>query len=168
MFRTAMKKDAEILGGFYSELDSEEGLDQYRVKVHSMKSSAGLIGIVQLAGMAMELEAAAKKKDRDTIQMMHYIFIDRWLSFYEPLGELFEDENPLKQAENYTNEIVDILGHIRRGAEEMDVGVLDDMSKKLEEYSFSDETAEKIEEIRTMIFNFEVEKLMVYDYDSVV
>lgn len=168
MFRTAMKKDAEILGEFYSELDSEEGLDQYRVKVHSMKSSAGLIGIVQLAGMAMELEAAAKKKDRDTIQMMHYIFIDRWLSFYEPLGELFEDESPLKQAENYTNEIVDILGHIRRGAEEMDVGVLDDMSKKLEEYSFSDETAEKIEEIRTMIFNFEVEKLMVYDYDSVV
>ena len=46
----------------------------------------------------------------------------------------------------------------------MDIDVLDAMSTKLDEYMFSDELNEEIERVKTDIFNFEVEKLRVYEF----
>ena len=60
MFLAALHRDANELNLYFDSIDNENAMTSYRIKVHSMKSSAALIGIVQLAGMAMELEEAAK------------------------------------------------------------------------------------------------------------
>lgn len=164
MFYRSIKSDIEELNSYFEEIETEKALDLYRIKVHSMKSSASLIGIVQLSGMAMELEAAARNYHTDIIKALHPVFAERWVSYYKELSPLVEVKTPKKNAEEYRDEIEAIFAKIRSGAEDMDIDVLDAMSTKLDEYMFSDELNEEIERVKTDIFNFEVEKLRVYEF----
>lgn len=165
MFYKSIKRDADELCLYFEGIANEEGLKSYRIKVHSMKSSAALIGIVHLAGLALELEMAAKKGDCDLIRAFHPVFIERWLGYSELLSELITEKTPKKKAADYRDEILAIFEEIRNGAEEMDVDILDEMSAKLDEYSFEGDMDEKIQQIKANIFNFEIEKLRDCQYD---
>ncbi len=159
MFRTKLRADIMELDSFFEDIDSAEGCDGYRVKVHSMKSSAALIGIVQLAGMAMELEKAARNGDAEIIRALHPVFANRWNSYYELLAEIAVDSSQLKPAFEYMDEIEEIFEQIRYAAEDMDVDVLDEMSKRLDEYHYEKPLAEKVEMVRMWILGFELDKL---------
>lgn len=159
MFLTALKRDADELGMYFDSIENEEALAAYRVKVHSMKSSAALIGIVQLSGMAMELEEAARSLDADTIKSMHPVFIKRWLSYEQLLAEFAVKKTADKKAEEHKESIDDIIERIHTAAAEMDVDKLDDLSAELDGYSFNADAAEKVSHIKDMIFNFDIEGL---------
>ena len=124
-----------------------------------MKSSAALIGIVRLAGMAMELEDAAANGDTDTIKALHPVFIKRWISYKELLKEFSDSAAAAKNADDFRNEIADIIERIHEAADEMDVDKLDELSAELENYAFSGDEADKAEKIKTAIFSFDLEML---------
>ncbi len=165
MFYKSIKHDAEELSLYFDGINNDEGLSSYRIKVHSMKSSAALIGIFHLSGLALELETAAKSGNRDIIRLVHPVFIERWLGFRELLSVLVEKKTAKKRAADFKDEILEIFEGIRNGVEEMDVDILDAMSSKLDEYSFDDENEAKIEEIKAHIFNFELEELVNCRYE---
>ncbi len=159
MFRKSVAKDVEEIDGYFSTIDAEGSINSYRIKVHGMKSTASLIGIVRLAGMAMELEEAAREKNAEVIKLLHPVFIRTWKDYYDELAVLFADEQALRTADECREEILEIFGNIRNAAKLMDVDALDEMSKKLDEYSFDGDAADQIEQVKKSIFNFEVEKL---------
>ena len=165
MFRKSVAKDVEEIDGYFSTIEAEGSINSYRIKVHGMKSTAALIGIVRLAGMAMELEEAAREKNAETIKLLHPVFIKTWNDYYDELAVLFSDEQTLRNADEYRDEILEIFENIRNAAKLMDVDALDEMSKKLDEYSFDGDAAEQIEQIKKSIFNFEVEKLRECQYN---
>ena len=53
----------------------------YRIKVHSMKSSANLIGATVIGGMAKLLEDAARRGDLTYIANLHPMFNKEWRSY---------------------------------------------------------------------------------------
>ncbi len=156
MLKSSLRSDAAELNSYYEDL--ENSLDSYRIKVHSMKSSAALVGIIPLAGMAMELEIAARSKDTSVIRAMHPIFIERWLSYYSLIPS--EDKQGGKSAEQHRSEIAEIFSEIRSAAESMDVDKLDEMSARLDEYSFPEQEAEHISRLKAMILNFRIEDIL--------
>ncbi len=159
MFRNSVAKDVEEINGYFGRIDEEDAVNSYRIKVHGMKSTASLIGIVRLAGMAMELEEAARDMNRDVIMLLHPVFIAAWKEYYNELAVLFNDDEPLKDADEFHNEILEIFESIRQAAKQMDVDTLDEMSQRLDKYSFEGKAAENIDQVKKSIFNFEVEKL---------
>lgn len=163
MFVKALKADADELNGYYADIDSENTLLNYRVKVHSMKSSAALIGIIRLAGMAMELEAAARNGKTEIIRAMHKVFIESWLSYYEPLSAINNTEAATKMASDYPEVIAEIIEDIKEAAGRLDINELDDLSKELGEYIFEGEEEQKIEQLKAMIFGFEVERIKEFE-----
>ncbi len=156
MLKASIKKDAAELNSYYDDLDN--CLDGYRIKVHSMKSSAALVGIIPLAGMAMELETAARSKSTAVIRAMHPIFIERWLSYYSLLPS--EEKSNGKPAEDFRGELAEIYSDIRAAAQQMDVDKLDALSARLDEYSFPEEEEEHVGQIKSMILNFQLEELL--------
>lgn len=158
MLRSSIRKDAEELCGYFDGQD--ESLDSYRIKIHSMKSSAALVGIVSLAGMAMELESAARNRDTSVIRALHPVFIERWLEYYGRLSVVAEEKRPEKDADQYREEIGRIYSEIRSAAEEMDVDALDVLSAQLAEYYFSDAEAARVEHIRSLILDFRIEEIL--------
>ncbi len=165
MFRRSIAKDVDEINGYFSTIDNEDSINSYRIKVHGMKSTAALIGIVRLAGMAMELEEAAREKNTAVIIQLHPVFIDSWKNYYTELGVLFKKDLPLKNADEFHDEILEIFDSIRNAAKMMDVDTLDEMSKRLDEYIFDKEHTAIIEQVKKSIFNFEVEKLRDCSYN---
>lgn len=156
MLKNSIRKDAAELSGYFDDI--ENMLDSYRIKVHSMKSSAALVGIIPLAGMALELETAARNKNISVIRSLHPIFTERWLSYYSLLPSAVT--NGSRDAEQHRSEVEEILAEIRSAAEEMDVDKLDELSAKLGEYAFSADEQEKMERIRGLILDFNIEELL--------
>lgn len=165
MFRRSIAKDVDEINGYFSTIDNEDSINSYRIKVHGMKSTAALIGIVRLAGMAMELEEAAREKNTAVIIQLHPVFIDSWKNYYTELGVLFKKDLPLKNADEFHDEILEIFDSIRNAAKMMDVDTLDEMSKRLDEYIFDKEHTAIVEQVKKSIFNFEVEKLRECSYN---
>ncbi len=165
MFRRSAAKDTEELDGYYFSIDTAEAVKSYRIKVHGMKSTASLIGIVRLAGMAMELEEAARDKNTAVIKALHPLFINSWKEYYSALGVLFKKTSAVKKASDYREEILEIFENIRNAADNMDVDILDEMSRRLDEFVFEDAESEKIEQVKADIFNFDIDKLCSCAYN---
>ncbi len=160
LFSAGMKRDAEELDSYFAAIEEEAMQSSYRIKVHSMKSSAAMVGFVQLAGMAMELENAARYGKTEVICAMHPVFIERWRSFIQPLAEIVTNDKSCEGVAASEEEISDIVAKIRSAAEDMDVDALDELSGRLDSYSFKGERAERAENIKAAILGFEIEKLM--------
>ncbi len=156
-FLSALIYDAEELNGYYTELENEEMLKNYRTKVHSMKSSAAIIGIVPLAGMAKVLENAARDGDVTTIRQLHSVFIQNWLEYKENLKPFAKEQTGNKKATDFPNEINAILQEMKAAAEDMDIDGMDEGVKKLEEYQFEGEQAEFFENIKRAAINLDAE-----------
>ena len=125
-----------------------------------MKSTASLIGIIRLAGMAMELEEAARCGNTEIIRMLHPVFVSNWRDYKNELAVLFTEDTNLKKAAEHKDAILEIFESIRDAADNMDVDTLDEMSRKLDEFSFDGSLAEKVEKVKNDIFNFNVENLV--------
>ncbi len=161
MLRSSIKKDAAELCGYFDELD--ECIDSYRIKIHSMKSSAALVGIVSLAGMAMELESAARNNETSVIRSLHPVFIERWLGYYAGLSVVAAEKAPEMSADEHKQEVDEIFAKIHSAAEDMDVDALDSLSAELERYAFSADMSEKVEHIRSLILDFRIEELLQHE-----
>ncbi|MCM1499915.1 MAG: response regulator, partial [Clostridium sp.] len=93
-YRTA-EEEAAQLGQFFevickAEMADEERLAQYRIKVHSMKNSAAMIGAVSLSGVAKMLEYAARDGKVDVIKNLTPLFLQEWAHMKEILEPVSE------------------------------------------------------------------------------
>ncbi len=150
-FYNILKLHAGKLEGFYKELPEE--LDNYRIQVHGMKSSAAAVGIIPLAGMAKMLEFAAKDGDFETIQSMHNIFIREWLSYCDKLKGVFNlgEEADLPKEEIDVNAMKALLSSLKESMEDMDIDASDEAMAKLVGLVKPVEVEELIDELKGQV-----------------
>ncbi|MBQ8878297.1 MAG: hypothetical protein IJ029_06180, partial [Lachnospiraceae bacterium] len=79
------------------------------------------------------------------------------LAVLEP--ESYENGGKEKPAEDYIEEIKQLLTRMNEAAEEMDIDSLDAIGKELRQYRFSDDRQEIIEKIQKAIVEFDVDYL---------
>lgn len=158
-FVSAIDYDADELEALYLELAQENGLKNYRIKVHGMKNSASIIGIIPLAGMAKVLEDAARTEDVAVLHNMHSIFLTRWRAYKEHLAEFSVSAKEGKNAAEHKEQIAAIYDKVRTAAEDMDIDALDACLEELEEYQFEGEQQAFFEKVKKAIINFDVEVL---------
>jgi len=158
-FVATIDYDAKELENLFAMIQEEEGRKNYCTKVHSMKNSANIVGIIPLAGMAKVLEDAARNNDSEVLVQMTPIFIENWCEYKEHLSVFAENVNNTKSAVDFAEEIKEILRAVKVAAEDMDIDALDELLKQLEKYQFDDEQAEFMSNIKMAIINFDVEFL---------
>jgi CheY-like chemotaxis protein len=135
-FRLMISRDSGRLQAFYEEFKymntaspEDYVMSEYRVLVHSMKSSATLVGIIPLAGMALLLEKAAATGDLDTIRSLHDVFIRNWNAYEERLAPLFEKEEGSGGAEFDREVFIAHLDKLMEASEMLDVDTMDPEAK---------------------------------------
>ena len=69
-----------------------------------------------------------------------------------------------KNASDHLEEIEQIFADIRNAAEDMDVDKLDAQAKLLDEFKYEGDQKDWIEQVKTMILGFEIEKLMTVSF----
>lgn len=160
-FYKALEMEADSLEKFYRESKEVDGkLDHYRIKVHSMKSSANMIGATALGGMAKVLENASRDGNIEIVNGLHDIFIEEWRSYKEKLKECLgideesETAEDKKEIEDYTI-LLAYLELLREAFEEMDIDEMDQMFANLEEYAYPADIQKNIEKLSVLVTNMD-------------
>ena len=95
-------RDFALIGGEHSDklvdFYNKKDFENYRIQVHSMKTSASVIGASELAEMAKTLEYAARDGDIELINSKTNDFIGTWNSMCAMLAkEFIEAKTPYKK-----------------------------------------------------------------------
>lgn len=139
------ERDKEI-SGYYEKEDFEN----YTIKVHALKSSAALIGAMELSEGAKDLEMAGKSDDIAYIRAHHDEVMKKLRSYKEPLSKIFaeEEQTSLKEKEEPKpaapkidyNEflITSMYGAIGEGIKQKNENYLKGLFKEMEDYDLGD------------------------------
>ncbi|MBR6469780.1 MAG: response regulator [Lachnospiraceae bacterium] len=131
VFYEAIDVKAEELNRFYNEND----LKNYTIKVHALKSSARIIGAGAFGEEAQGLENAGKAEDMDYIRDHHNRFIDKYISFKEPLSKVFSGpETDLGKPEADSDLMIEVFEEIKDAAADMDCERLDSIFDEMAAY----------------------------------
>jgi len=144
--------------------EQNQGLHHYRIKVHSMKNSAAMVGAVSLAGVARLLEYAAKDGKADVIKNITPVFLQEWGNMREILKPLAETEKPdekgVKPDYGLTKELLRLL---RNAMEEMDVDMADEIIQQLKRFAYPQNImAEVMENLCLAVTNLDEEQAAVW------
>lgn len=150
-FYNIIELHAGKLQNFYDNIQSD--LDEYRIQVHGMKSSAAAVGIIPLAGMAKVLEFAAKEKDIETIRGLHDIFVKEWRSYRKKLTGLFglgkEDDGPKETVDS--NALRALFHSLREAMEDMDIDTADECMAELKKLALPEEVAKSLDTLQAQV-----------------
>lgn len=134
---------------------SLELLKQYRIKVHSMKSSAGMIGAVSLSGVAKVLEYAARDGRLDILEGVTPIFLEEWRSYKERLQPCIQEEEKTV-VDNYAD-IIEFLRILQKAAADMDVDTMDEIMEYLQQFQYPSDIQELVEHLSVAVVNLDSE-----------
>lgn len=161
-FYSTMQGEADYLEQCYNELDKNElALENYRIKVHAMKSSSALIGALELSQMAKDLEYAAKDGNMEMIRNNTSEFLEKWRSYREKLSVCIAEEE--KSDIEDISVVKELLNDLKEAMDNMDVDVADEIMKSLKQYNYSDEVTMLMDKLATAVINldnFEVAEII--------
>lgn len=158
-FYKTIEAEADNLESCYTESKlNPDMLTQYRIKVHSMKSSANLIGAAVLGGMAKILENAARDADIKIIDALHDIFIKEWRSYREKLKDVVSSRIGDGQQEKKAVDcaaILSCLENLREAFAELELEAMDEAMKQLESYEYPEDIQKQVERLSACVINMD-------------
>ncbi|MBO5302586.1 MAG: response regulator [Lachnospiraceae bacterium] len=154
-FYKAVEAEADTLDKFYVDCKNDaESLRQYKIKVHSMKSSANMIGATVLGGMAKVLENAAKDADITVIDALHTIFLKEWRKSKDALREIVGD-NVIKAEVTDKQMLCDCLQKLMDAMEELDMDVMDTIMEQLNGFCYPQDIQAGMERLSAYVINLD-------------
>ena len=164
-FKTVLKIFYESVPAKYAEIEgfySAEDWNNYTIKVHALKSSAKLIGAMDLSEKAQKLETAGKENDTAYIRSNHEDMMKDYLKFKTILAPVFGDTEEKSAGKPVADESLmkSVYDGIREAADAMDCDTLEEILKELDDYSIPDGDKEKFDTIR--------QKIAGFDYDGIL
>ncbi|MCR4843086.1 MAG: response regulator, partial [Eubacterium sp.] len=157
------RSDAEELSGYADVLrdnpSDEATLSSYRIKVHSMKTSAGLCGALQVSGGAALLELVAQRGDGKSLADMTPHFLETWNELWQILHDHFRGDEP----DETNGEVIDeevlhsLLGQLVTSMKSYDVKSADAVISQIDAYSLPAGTKDSFEKLKTAVANLDAE-----------
>lgn len=159
----------ELLGAFYTVIDSKAGkirecvandrIRDYTIEVHALKSSARLIGAMELSKEFERLEEFGNAGDVDSIHERTEDVL-KWYESYKavlkPYGERTQEEKRTVDEK----EIIDCLRSIQEGTEQFDLDATDAAMEELETMRLPDNCLDLMNELRVFIADVAMEDIL--------
>ncbi|MCR4892515.1 MAG: response regulator [Lachnospiraceae bacterium] len=124
------------------DLYSKEDFKNYTIQVHALKSSARVIGALDLGDKAEALEKAGKNADFGYIREHHGDFVRAYAGFRQVLEPVCRDDNDENKPMADPELLKDALRRIQEAAEAMDCDELEEIFVEFEKYRIPDEDSQ--------------------------
>ncbi len=161
MFANHAEAEYQELSSYFAEISSEQGLSSYLTKVHSMKSSALLLGIYTLGGVAKILEDAARTEKVEVIRQFTPMFLESWLEFQAEIKLLTQEEEdegkPL--ATEHREVISKLFDQMVEAADILDIDELDRTMAALEQYRYEENIKQLLGKLKVSVEQFDVDRV---------
>ena len=143
---------------YYKDIDSGNTLEDYRIKVHAVKSMANTIGATALGGLAKTCEFAAKDNNIDRIKAITPILIEELEIMHERLKVLSSDVEKPKLED--IDELFALLEMLKMSIMTHDSEQADNIMKQIMSYSYDDDKQVKLEQLNLRIMNLEEDEAL--------
>lgn len=148
----------EKIQNSFAVVETPDGLNNYRIETHSVKSTSALIGAIHLHGLAKTAEYAAKDSDLDTIRAITPILLREMKNIQEKLSEMFAKEDSGDKIPVDPAKVVALISIIRYAMGRMDVDTVDERVNQLNEFAFDPDAAALIQQLQVSTMNLDVAK----------
>lgn len=150
-------KEMERLLSYYNQMKESEAsdsgeqmLDQFRILVHSMKSTTAMLGATDVSALAKILEYAAKDGNVTLIDAVLESFVAEWNGLWEQLknSELGRNNHLAKSQEMLEDEKVrEAFDKLMDAMEDYELEIADEIMEMLTSYSYEDSKQKIIDEL---------------------
>lgn len=149
----------EMLKESKTQEQFQRDMEQYRIKVHSMKNSAAMIGAVSLAGIARMLEYAARDQKKERIMQMTPVFLEEWQEMKQRL-QPFVKENAEEESkpEADTEMTKEYLRSLQEAMEDMDIDTADEIVVQIKRFCYPEQVMLQIENLEQAVANLDAER----------
>ena len=148
MFRDTIDENTKVLSDAYDA----GNIRLYTIKVHSLKSSARIIGANELSELCAALEDAGNREDTGFIRENHPILMNRYGRFREVLARLDkEEESGEKKSDVPEQELADAYEALKEVIPQMDYDSVEMILDQLSAYRLPDEDDRKMKELSVML-----------------
>ena len=158
-FYESVEFEREEILRYYNTIDDEEfPLEDYRIKVHGVKSMSNTIGAVSVGGLAKMCEYAARDGNIDRIRVMTPILIEELDGLKNRLSVLVTEVDKPKLED--ADELFAFLEMLKMALLTHDSEQADNISKQINSYSYDAKLQEKIDHLSHHIMNLEEEEAL--------
>ncbi len=138
----------------------EKDYRNYTVLVHALKSSARLIGAMELSQMAAHLEECGNKEDTAQIEDKTPQLLDLYRSYKEKLSPINEDQNEEELPKIPSEDLIRAFKDMRELLEAYDFDTADGIMDMLSGYRIPEDYKERYEKIRQLMAAVDRDALM--------
>lgn len=156
-FYKTIDYEVENLNEMYKNIEDSDIMEQYKIKVHSLKSTTKMIGALSLSGVSRVAESYAINKDVQRIKNITPIIIDELKKIKGTLHEWVGSKNTKPPMEDY-DEMRSILGELEKALKLRNLDKTDELVGELCEYSYEEELQEKVDTIAKQVLNLQMKK----------
>ena len=158
-----------LLADFYKLIDQKsvkvekclaDGLlREYTIEVHALKSTARMIGAMELSDKFYELEKLGDAENQIAMEKLTPDVLSLYRSF-KPLLEPFAKSMEQKKKEVSTEEIIETLNQLRNAMDCFELDEADRAMHKLEGYMFPEDCRLKVEQLSAFVADVAMEEVM--------
>ena len=161
MFLERIEESAKEIDDLYKAQD----IKNYTIKIHAIKSSARMIGAMNLGEDAQELENAGKRNDYDFIKGHHSEFVDNYRDFeslVSKMAEYYEQssgdskDKPVADASRMNK----LYNDLKEAAENYDTIRIDELFEDISAYRVPVEEIDLFSKLKEAADAFDYAKIM--------
>ena len=145
-FRRRLEKEDALVENLAADLDSQEGLKNYRIEVHALKSSAAMIGAMQLSALAALCERSAIDGDRERIRLLTPLLLEQ-IGIYRDRFAPFARQQAGEKDISDRTEIMALLDMVETSMQQLDFDKADEAMASLREYRFEGESGQLMDQL---------------------
>lgn len=155
-FATVIDSELKELNRYKELLPDEEAFKQYRVKVHSIKASAMLVGQVYLSGMARMLELAAIDRKIGIIEATHETFVEELLKKKQQLEVFATNSEQSSDLMDYDSKmLIEQLELLIQAVIEVDIDKTDAIVEYLKCFDYPTQIKDRMQEVYSAAMNLD-------------
>ena len=141
----------ETKAGDIERFEKEKDYRNYSVAVHALKSSARLIGAMELSEMAAHLEKCGNEENEKEISEKTPELLTLYRSYQEKLAAINGNANEEELPEISSEELTRAFSDIRELVEAYDYDTADGIMNMLSDYRIPSELKEKYNKVRELL-----------------
>lgn len=148
---------SESLELLEDKLEADDNLIQYRVEVHSLKSSAATVGAMIVSKLARVLEIAAKEENIEKIHRLHPILIEEMQLHQQRIEVLLPKEEHKIPVKNL-KEVTPLFEMLHSSLKAGNINTADYLLKEINHYEFDNHLWKQMKELSNQILSLEVDE----------
>ncbi len=152
-FYGSLPNERSLLTGFMGDAFTDESLEAYRIRVHSLKGMSNTIGASGLGALARLCEKAAKEGDQARVRKLTPLLLEEMQGLEEAMSLLKEEA--VKEPMTDKDEFLALLEMLKMAIKSRDVDQADSLMAQLNGYSYPEDIQSAIDSLGQYIKNLQ-------------